>query len=189
MKAKTKIQIILSALRARISAAFANWGGGANSPKRTSAEEMYERGHVHLEKEEFAEAVKWFRRAAKQGDSLAQHNLGTMYLSGVGVPKDAVEAVKWFRRAAEQGYAGAQRALGMMYLSDIGVPRDAVEAAKWVRRAAEQGDAVAQYILGVAYSGGDGVPQDNSEAAKWIRRAAEQGLPEAQREIEMMQGE
>ena len=49
------------------------------------------------------EAVKWFRKAAKQGNAAAQYNLGWMYAKGIGVVKDKREAVKWYLEAAEQG--------------------------------------------------------------------------------------
>ena len=60
------------------------------------------------------EAVKWYRRAAEQGDASAQFNLGVMARdsNGEGVPEDDREAVKWYRRAAEQGDASAQFNLG-----------------------------------------------------------------------------
>ena len=51
---------------------------------------------------DYAEAVKWYRKAAEQGDAEAQFNLGLMYADGEGVPKDYAEAVKWYRKAAEQ---------------------------------------------------------------------------------------
>ena len=47
-----------------------------------------------------AEAVKWYRKAAEQGDAEAQYNLGVMYDKGEGVPKNNVEAYKWFNLAA-----------------------------------------------------------------------------------------
>jgi len=45
----------------------------------------------------------------------AQNNLGSMYLTGQGVPQDDAEAVKWYRLAAEQGDAAGQVGLGVMY--------------------------------------------------------------------------
>ena len=48
---------------------------------------------------DFAETKK----KAEAGDSTAQYNLGQMYRTGRGVPKDFAEAVKWYRLAAEQG--------------------------------------------------------------------------------------
>ena len=35
-----------------------------------------------------AEAVRWYRMAAEQGDTQAQVNLGVMYSNGEGIPKD-----------------------------------------------------------------------------------------------------
>ena len=58
--------------------------------------------------QDFAEAVKWYRRAAEQGHAWGQSNLGSVYAYGRGVPQDDAEAVKWFRRAAEQRLAEAQ---------------------------------------------------------------------------------
>jgi len=40
------------------------------------------------------------RRAAEQGDSVAQCNLGNSYHKGNGIDKDEREAVKWYRKAA-----------------------------------------------------------------------------------------
>lgn len=54
-----------------------------------------------------AEAVKWYRRAAEQGNAAAPSNLGVMYETGQGVTWDYAEAVKWWRKAAEQGLATA----------------------------------------------------------------------------------
>ena len=49
------------------------------------------------------EAVKWYRRAAAQGNAAAQNNLGVAYQTGEGVPMDYVEAYKWLNLAAAQG--------------------------------------------------------------------------------------
>jgi len=49
------------------------------------------------------EAVKWFRRAAAQGESHAQTLLGMALKDGRGAAADEVEAAALFRAAAEQG--------------------------------------------------------------------------------------
>ena len=56
-----------------------------------------------------AEAARWFRRAADQGDATAQQNLGVMYANGEGVPRDVVAAHMWLGLAAAQA-TGAARA-------------------------------------------------------------------------------
>ena len=57
--------------------------------------------------EDKEEAVKWFRKAANQGNATAQMNLGVCYSNGVGVFKDETEAVMWLCRAAVLGEQNA----------------------------------------------------------------------------------
>ena len=58
-----------------------------------------------------AEAVKWYGKAAEQGDARAQCNLGVCYDNGEGIAQDKTEAVKWLQRASEQGLEEATKAL------------------------------------------------------------------------------
>jgi len=129
---------------------------------------------------DYAEAVKWFRKAAAQNYAPAQSMLGSCYANGQGVAKNKVEAVKWFRKAAEQNDATAQNDLGVRYANGQGVAKDDAEAVKWIRKAAEQNDAAAQCNLGKFYHNGQGVAKDYVEAAKWFRKAAEQNYAPAQ---------
>ena len=55
------------------------------------------------------EAVKWYRKAAEQGNAYGQHNLGWMYANGEGVPKGNVTAYAWYNLAAANGNASAKR--------------------------------------------------------------------------------
>ena len=50
-----------------------------------------------------AAAVKWYRKAAEQGSSQGQLNLGVMFVSGRGVGRDLIEAYKYWSLAAAQG--------------------------------------------------------------------------------------
>ena len=85
-------------------------------------------------------ALQGLRTLAGEGNASAQFNLGVMYATGEGVPKDAVHAVAWYRKAAEQGNAAAQYNLGLMYASGEGVPKDLVIAYMWRNLAAAQGN-------------------------------------------------
>ena len=127
--------------------------------------------------------MKWFQKAAEQGNADAQRLLGLCYYTGDGVEKDLSEAVKWTRKAAEQGNAKAQGDLGFCYYTGNGVEKDLSEAVKWFQKAAEQGNADAQRLLGLCYYTGDGVEKDLSEAVKWTRKAAEQGNAKAQGDL------
>ena len=48
-------------------------------------------------------AVHWYQLAAEQGHALAQYNLGGMYSSGRGVPRDTVRSYMWMLLAADAG--------------------------------------------------------------------------------------
>jgi uncharacterized protein len=55
-----------------------------------------------------AEAVRWYRLAADQGNASAQYSLGVMYEAGRGVTQNYVEAYKWWALAAAQGHVSAK---------------------------------------------------------------------------------
>ncbi len=133
--------------------------------------------------QDFAEAVKWFRKAAEQNLADAQYNLGICYDQGRGVAKDDAEAVKLYREAANQGYAEAQNALGLCYdrppFEGLFPLRAFVKAVEWYLKAANQGYAEAQYNLGRCYFLGQGVTQDYVQAYKWFNLAAAQGKTDA----------
>jgi TPR repeat protein len=58
--------------------------------------------------EDDAEAVRWYRLAAEQGDAIAQVRLGWMYAYGEGGPEDDVLAYMWWHLAAAQGDEAGQ---------------------------------------------------------------------------------
>ena len=53
--------------------------------------------------QDYAEAAKWFERAAQQDYVKAQLNLGALYGSGKGVKRDYVQAYKWLNICAAKG--------------------------------------------------------------------------------------
>ncbi|MCL2389947.1 MAG: hypothetical protein FWD54_03535 [Endomicrobia bacterium] len=176
-----------------------------NAESQFKLAEMYYRGQDV--KQDYAEAVKLYQKAADQGHKeakkivdaihfeqtkktteesqikLAKENqikLAAMYYYGIGVNQDYAEAAIWYGKAAEQGIADAQYALGGMYYDGRGVEQDYAEAVIWYRKAAEQGIADAQYALGGMYYDGRGVEQRYSGAVNWYKKAAEQGFADAQ---------
>jgi TPR repeat protein len=133
--------------------------------------------------QDYAEAMKWFQKAADQGNAIAEADVGVMYDNGQGVQRDYAEAMKWYRKAADQGNAIGQNNIGYMYEIGKGVQQDYAEAMKWFQKAADQGYAVAQYKIGSMYQLGQGAEGDYAKAAKWYRKAADQGYAEAQRKL------
>jgi TPR repeat protein len=62
----------------------------------------------------YVAAREWYEKAAAQGHTWAQAQLGQLYANGQGVPKDNTMARKWYEKAAAQGNAWAQAQLAML---------------------------------------------------------------------------
>lgn len=140
-------------------------------------------GEIYAEgkqvRQDYAEAARWYRKAADQGFAKAEFNLASLYDIGQGLPQVESEAAKWYRKAAEKGNADAQYSLASMLGLGRAVPRNPKEALSWYERAAEQGDALASYNLAERYERGKDVAQDFVEAYKWHSLAADRGLKDA----------
>jgi len=53
--------------------------------------------------QDFSEAVKWFRKAAEQGNNTGQLSLGVLYALGKGVPQNDVVAFIWLNLGSPKG--------------------------------------------------------------------------------------
>ena len=85
--------------------------------------------------EQNEEAVRWFRKAADQGNAAGEFGLGHMYAAGEGVEKDAGKAAYWVRRAAEKDYPPAVDMLAQAYrMGDLGLSIDIQQSQFWETR-------------------------------------------------------
>ena len=73
---------------------------------KTNLDVMYAKGRGVAQN--YAQAVYWFKKSAKQGVALAQYILGVMYYNGLGVARSYVHAYYWYNKSAGQGHAKAQ---------------------------------------------------------------------------------
>ncbi len=125
---------------------------------------------------DIVKAVYWLEKAAKQGDAMAQSDLGALYLKGADIAQDYQKALYWCNLAAKQGEELAQCNLGYMYHHGLGIPADRQRAIYFYSLAAEQGLARAKQNLGYLY-GQDG---NYSVAIPLLLEAARQGQVRAQ---------
>ena len=105
----------------------------------------------------------------KQGDPVAEYNLGRILLCGDSAPRvsiraDVQKALSWFRKAANQGYRNAELDLGLIYDTGHGVPANPVKAILWLGKAAAAGSGKAQYSLAYNSYYGIGEPPDHAKA-------------------------
>jgi TPR repeat protein len=133
-------------------------------------------GTYYYAKQDYPEAMKWFLKAAEQGNAAAQSKIGGYYMLGTGVNTDYKEAMKWSRKAAKQGDVLAKFSIGVMYYNGYGVRQDYSEAFKWLHEPAEQGNSLAQQTIGAMYYNGQGVRQDKAQAKEWFGKACDNGL-------------
>ncbi len=91
---------------------------------------MYDNGQGVLR--DYAEAVKWYRKAAEQGNAKAQNNLGLMHEEGRGVPQDYVQAHMWYNLAGAQG--GQQAAKNRDLVAKLMTPAQTAEAQRLARK-------------------------------------------------------
>lgn len=76
-------------------------------------------------------SLKDITNCAKQGSSVAQYMLGTLYFNGNEVPRNYKKAFEWISKAAEQGDKSAQSSLGFDYYNGWGVQKNHVLAYMW----------------------------------------------------------
>ena len=77
----------------------------------SDAEEQLRMAMEYDKKGHYEEAAEWYRKAAKQGLSEAQNNLGVMYRDGLGLKADTDSACYWFEQAALKNLPQAQHNL------------------------------------------------------------------------------
>ncbi len=72
-----------------------------------SSYELMTRAKAAHDRGDYAEALRWFRKAADLGNANAMENIGMLYRTGQGVIRDDAEALRWWRKAADLGDANA----------------------------------------------------------------------------------
>ncbi len=147
---------------------------------RKRAEEWFQKGKNYYRgengvEESDTEAVKWWKKAAEQGNAEAQFMLGCCYKNGEGVEQNDTEAAKWWKKAAEQGDEVAQFMLGCCYKNGEGVQQSDTEAEKWYKQA-WQTVAEDEYRIGEGFFN----IKNYKGAVKCYQKAAEQGHANAQ---------
>lgn len=123
-----------------------------------------------------AEAIKWYGKAAKQGNKNAQIILDVLKKEAATIP--AIHRRTYSQ--AEQETAQHEFKTGMRYVMGKEVGQDLSEAFKHFLKAAKLGNPDAQFALSIQYKEGRGIAKDEMKAFLWLLESAEMGCPEAQ---------
>ena len=185
VEAKEALKKIAAAAPSRPSVPAVEVSPQAAAPSDAIAQ--FDLGNLYAKgegvKQDWGEAVRWFRKAAEQGLAVAQWRLGNCCDDGEGVERDQKEAVRWYHKAAAQGLVAAQWSLGNCYATGEGVDQDLFVAATWWRKAEKQDGPVAQDVPRPAQGEGEKIEPDQQEAVNRFHRAAEHGFGYAKRNL------
>jgi uncharacterized protein len=137
----------------------------------------YEIGTLLAERGDMAEAERYWREAAADGDLQAQEKLAEMYRARGQYDQAEVygaQAIAQYSARADQGDVSAMRRLAQVY-EGILIDPDPEAHWHWVERAAGAGDATSQGMLARAYLEGRDRPMDGPRGQQWAERAIAQG--------------
>lgn len=115
------------------------------------------------------DAVAWYLKAAKNGNTDAMVALGEIAINAQG-GLSASDAVNWLTQAADKGRADAMRALADMYLLGKGTAPNQAKGREWLVKASNYGDAASARKLGDQY-----FETDPQKALIWFEKAAAGG--------------
>lgn len=109
----------------------------------------------------YAEALQWWSKSAKQGNVKAVGNMGMCYRYGHGVERDSLKAMRLYLKSIRSGNDS------LMVVSEA---------------AARKGGLFDGVLAALAYKTGNGVKRSGEKAKEYFLLAAEGGSVDAQRE-------
>ena len=136
--------------------------------------EFYAGGDVD---KDYAEAARWYKRAAEQGYVLAHNALGWMAFRGQGMPEDGLKAFHWFEYAAERGINPSRIGLGYLYEREMLAWGCREDAKKWFLRAVDAGGYWGYECMGRYYHFGP--EEERHKAVRWYTEGYKLGCPES----------
>lgn len=100
-------------------------------------------GWTYYDKGEMVRALRWFLKAAEQGDGDAMFGVACVHF----VEQDFPLARKCFERAADAGFTRAIGWIGVLHHQGLGVPRNLELAKVYYKKAASHGYVAAERAL------------------------------------------
>ncbi len=123
----------------------------------------------------FKKAERHLKAAKQQNNPIAFFILGSMQLTGKGIPKNTKEAAENFEKAANLGFRHAQYTIALLYDRGEGVTENKQKALDWALLAAAQGDREATYASAVWLERGYSGKSEPYLALSLYEKAAEKG--------------
>lgn len=148
--------------------------------------------------EEATDSIKAILSSAKEGNAVAQNEVGGWYYRGRHVTQDYNKAAQWWAKAAKQGNAQAIGNLGLCYQTGHGTAVDSLKAIQLYQKSikvgnkslfeqhiefAKKGNLFSNMLIASCYQNGIGVAQNPTEAIPFLKVAANKHSVVAQRDL------
>ena len=119
---RTQIMMVASVLFLWLTQTTAQQASTANPP--TDPDILYQQGLALERNGKTTDAVRIYRRAAREGSEKAARRLGEIFEKGVpGVPRDQSESLAWYKKARALAPGGATTTPGgTPLIGDFGQP-------------------------------------------------------------------
>ena len=123
-------------------------------------------------------AYEWFMKAANQGHSPSQYEIGLFYQSGTDpCVRNIAKAYEWFKKAADNGNRNALFALGNLYYNGLDEQTpDYKTAFIYYKQAAEMGHVESMYKVAIALYYGKEIEKDQEQGISWLRKVVEKDV-------------
>jgi hypothetical protein len=151
--------------------------------------------------EEATDSIKNILTLAKQGDAVAQNEVGGWYYRGRHVTQNYEEALQWWAKSAKQGNVQAIGNMGLCYQTGHGITADSLKASQLYQKSikngnsalfkqhvelAQDGKIFSNMLIASCYQNGIGVTKSNNDAIQFLSNAANQNCVSAQRDLALL---
>lgn len=138
------------------------------------AQMLHEKGYEAYSREDYEEAIRYYKLAAAKGNADSMNDLAYIYKSADDYI-DAKATFEWYARGAEAGSPNAINGLGTCYLDGVGTTADIGKAIELFEKSAAGQVHFAHYNLGILYYEGILVEKDDEKALTHFQAASRLG--------------
>jgi hypothetical protein len=162
-------------------------GALALEEKKAQAEFQYNQALQAEKDKEWTRARSLYEKASTAGHALAGVNLGALYFSGEGGPRDESGARTLFAEAAKKGDVIAAYNAGLLRFSKLQPGSTDQECVSYLEQAAVGKIPMAEYLLGIMYADGSGVTKDLEKGHQYLVQAKSRGVLAAAAALERVE--
>jgi len=132
-------------------------------------------------KQDFSEAMKWWKLSSSNGFAKAYYNLGCMYMNGDGTHINYKKSYYYFNLSIKRKHTYQSASYFILahkfYLDGLGGKKNIKKGIKYSNIAAKKNNIMAQYLLGSYYDDSIdiyyNIKKDNAIAFKYYKMAAD----------------